>query len=130
MSIALAPVSVQSEIPVPVAVETPSPVPEADPLSVEQWRRAGNAVIIDVRERDEFDEERIQGALLFPKSEFNPAAFPSFGPLKLVLVCLAGKRSLAVGDALRAAGRVEAVSLRGGMLGWMAAGLPVDTGGR
>ncbi len=128
MSIALAPAV--SEIQVPVAAEAPSPVPEVDPLSVEQWRRAGTAVVIDVREKDEFEEERIPGALLFPKSEFNPATFPSFGPLKLVLVCLAGKRSLAVGEALRAAGRPEAVSLRGGMLGWMAAGLPVETGGR
>jgi rhodanese-related sulfurtransferase len=128
MSIALAPAV--SEIQVPVAAETPSPVLEVDPLSIEQWRRAGTAIVIDVREKDEFEEERIPGALLFPKSEFNPATFPSFGPLKLVLVCLAGKRSLAVGEALRAAGRAEAVSLRGGMLGWMAAGLPVETGGR
>jgi rhodanese-related sulfurtransferase len=128
MSAVLAPAV--SEIAVPTPAPVPSPVPEVDPLSVEQWRRAGTAVIIDVRERDEFEEERIPGALLFPKSEFDAAAFPAFGPLKLVLVCLAGKRSLAVGESLRAAGRTEAVSLQGGMLGWMAAGLPVETGGK
>lgn len=127
MSAALAPVV--SEMPAPPPIAIPSPVPEVDPLSVEQWRRAGTAVIVDVRERDEFEEERIPGALLFPKSEFDAAAFPAFGPLKLVLVCLAGKRSVAVGESLRAAGRSEAVSLQGGMLGWMAAGLPVETGG-
>lgn len=128
MSAILAPVA--SEIPVPIPPEPPSPVPEVDPLSVEQWRRAGTAVIVDVRERDEFEEERIPGAVLFPKSEFDASAFPRFGGLKLVLVCLAGKRSLSVGEALRAAGRAEAVSLQGGMLGWMAAGLPVETGGK
>ncbi len=127
MSVALAPA--RSEIPVQAPAEAFSPVPEVDPLSVEQWRRAGTAVIIDVREKDEFEEERIPGALLFPKSEFDAASFPKFGPLKLVLVCLAGKRSLAVGESLLAAGRAEAFSLQGGMLGWMAAGLPVETGG-
>ncbi|MSP79734.1 MAG: rhodanese-like domain-containing protein [Rhodospirillales bacterium] len=114
----------------PIPLEQPSPVPEVDPLSVEQWRRAGTAVIVDVRERDEFEEERIPGALLFAKSEFDAATFPRFGGLKLVLVCLGGKRSLGVGEALRAAGRTEAVSLKGGMLGWMAAGLAVETGGK
>ena len=124
------PAAFASEITVPRQAEQPSPVPEVEPLAVEQWRRAGTAVIVDVRERDEFEEERIPGALLFPKSEFDASAFPRFGGLKLVLVCLAGKRSLAGGEALRAAGRSEAVSLQGGMLGWMAAGLPVETGGK
>lgn len=122
--------AVVSEIAMPIPLEQPSPVPEVDPLSVEQWRRAGTAVIVDVRERDEFEEERIPGALLFAKSEFDAATFPRFGGLKLVLVCLGGKRSLGVGEALRAAGRTEAVSLKGGMLGWMAAGLAVETGGK
>ena len=121
---------IASQIPAPVPSSAPSPVPEVDPLSIEQWRRAGTAVIVDVRERDEFEEERIPGALLFPKSEFDAAHFPRFDRLKLVLVCLAGKRSLSVGELLRAAGRTEAVSIQGGMLGWMAAGLPVETGGK
>jgi len=128
LSAVLAPIV--SEIPAPVPPAQPSPVPEVDPLSVEQWRRTGTAVIVDVRETDEFEEERIPGALLFPKSEFDASAFPRFGGLKLVLVCLGGKRSLSVGEALRAAGRIEAVSLQGGMLGWMAAGLPVETCGK
>jgi rhodanese-related sulfurtransferase len=122
MSAALAPTV--SEI----RVTAPAPaVPKVDPLTVEQWRRAGTAVIIDVREKDEFEEERIPGALLFPKSGFDSATFPRFGDLKLVIVCLASKRSLAVGETLRAAGRTEGLSLQGGMLAWMAAGLPVET---
>ena len=128
MSVALAPVASEIKLPIPPA--QPSPVAEVDPLTVEQWRRAGGAVIVDVRERDEFEEERIPGALLFPKSEFDAARFPRFDGLKLVLVCLAGKRSIAVGEMLRAAGRAEALSLQGGMLGWMAAGLTVETGGK
>lgn len=122
------PFPVASDIPVTLPPAPVAAVPEVDPLTIEQWRRAGSAVIVDVREREEFEEERIPGALLFPKSEFEAAAFPRFRGLKLVLVCLAGKRSLAVGEVLRAEGRTEAVSLQGGMLGWMAAGLPVETG--
>ena len=128
MTAFLAPVASEIEMPIPPAQS--SPVPEVDPLTVEQWRRSGKVVIVDVRERDEFDEERIPGALLFPKSEFAAPDFPRFDKLKLVLVCLAGKRSLAVGEMLRAAGRAEALSLQGGMLGWMAAGLTVETGGK
>ncbi|MBM3565269.1 MAG: rhodanese-like domain-containing protein [Alphaproteobacteria bacterium] len=110
------------------AAETPPRTPEVDALTVEQWRKAGHVAIVDVREQDEFDEERIPGALLFPKSAFDPAALPRFDGKKLVLVCLAGKRSLAVGEILQDRDRVEALSLQGGMLAWMAAGLPVETG--
>ena len=119
-----------SEIPAPVPPALLLPAPEVDPLSVEQWRKSGKAVIVDVRERDEFEEERIPGSLLFPKSEFDSRVFPRFDGLKLVLVCLSGKRSLGVGELLRAAGRAEAVSIQGGILAWMAAGLPVETGGK
>ena len=115
------------DVSVPAADALPR-TPEVDALTVEQWRRAGNLVVIDVREQDEFDEERIPGARLFPKSTFDVAALPRFEGQKVVLVCLAGKRSLAVGEWLQDAGRTEAVSLQGGMLGWMAAGLPVETG--
>ncbi len=115
-------------VPAAPVAETPPRTSEVDALTVEQWRKDGVVVIIDVREQDEFDEERIPGARLFPKSAFDAAALPRFEELKVVLVCLAGKRSLAVGEWLQDAGRTEAVSLQGGMLGWMAAGLPVETG--
>lgn len=111
-----------------VAAEIPLRTPEIEALTLEQWRRDGNAVVIDVREQDEFDEERIPGALLFPKSAFDVGALPRFEDKKVVLVCLAGKRSLAVGEWLQDAGRTEVLSLQGGMLAWMAAGLPVETG--
>ena len=110
------------------AAEAPPRTPEVDALTVAQWRRDGNVVVVDVREQDEFDEERIPGAKLYPKSAFDAAALPRFEGQKVVLVCLAGKRSLAVGEWLQDTGRTEAVSLQGGMLAWMAAGLPVETG--
>lgn len=110
------------------AAARPPRTPEVDALTVEQWRNEGSLVIVDVREQDEFEEERIPGARLFPKSAFDAAALPRFEGQKVVLVCLAGKRSLAVGEWLHDAGRTEAVSLQGGMLAWMAAGLPVETG--
>lgn len=113
--------------PAPI-VEAPPRTPEIEALTLEQWRRDGNVVVIDVREQEEFDEERIPGALLYPKSSFDVGALPRYEGKKVVLICLAGKRSLAVGEWLQDAGRTEALSLQGGMLAWMAAGLPVETG--
>lgn len=65
----------------------------------------GRAVLIDVREADEYAAEHIPGALLHPLSSFNPAALPQ--GLPLILQCGSGKRSAtamarcqAVGGAL------------------------------
>lgn len=103
---------------------------EIDVQEAKRWLDQGAAVLIDVRESDEFAGEHIPGATLVPLSRFDPAKAQAPGK-KVVLQCRSGKRSL---DALRmlgaAAGSVEAYSMKGGIIAWKEAGLPVETGGR
>lgn len=101
---------------------TPSNVVEVEPATVAHWIAAGEALLVDVRESDEYAEERIPGALLLPFSAFDANSFPRVPCKKVVLVCLSGKRSLKAGARLAEAGMPSALALKGGMLAWSAAG--------
>jgi rhodanese-related sulfurtransferase len=81
-------------------------------------------VLIDVREPAEFAAERIEGALLFPLSSFDPAALPDPGIRKLVFQCGSGKRSAMAVERSVAAGLPYTAHLAGGLMAWKAAGLP------
>lgn len=89
-----------------------------------QLLSAHTAELIDVREPAEFEAERIPGALLFPLSEFDPAALPKDPGKRLVLQCGTGKRSAMAAQRLFAAGYTEVSHLAGGIKAWKEAGLP------
>ncbi len=95
-----------------------TPVEVHDQL-LRQW-----IVLIDVREPQEYANERISGAMLFPLSAFDPHALPVGGPRRIVFQCGTGKRSaMAVAKCLEAG--VQATNhLKGGLQAWKAADLP------
>lgn len=87
----------------------------------------GHAVLVDVREADEFAAGHVAGAISMPLSHFRPSALP-FNGKQVVLTCAAGRRS-AVALEKAAAGRPDIdTHLAGGMSAWCAVGLPVVTG--
>lgn len=81
-------------------------------------------VLIDVREPQEYAAERIQSALLFPFSTFDPSALPFSDGRPVVLHCGSGKRSAAALAACAAAGVPVRQHMQGGITAWKAAGLP------
>ncbi len=87
--------------------------------------RAGNVVLVDVREPGEFAAERIAGAVLHPLSGFDPAALPQGD---LVFQCGIGKRSLMAIQRAVAAGLPYTAHLAGGLMAWKQAGLPTERG--
>ncbi len=97
---------------------------DATPAQVHAWLTAGEIVLVDVREANEYAFERIHGALLYPLSTFDATALPSEGR-RLVLHCGSGKRSLTAAHKLQAAGHGQLTHLAGGIQAWKAAGLPV-----
>lgn len=105
-------------------------VPE---VTAEWVRSAGSAGIrlIDVREPDEFRGElgRIQGAELVPLGTIERAAAAWDRAQPVVLICRSGGRSGKAALTLLAAGFGKVVSMRGGMMGWNAKGLPVERDG-
>ena len=88
--------------------------------------QAGEALVVDVREVDEFAAGHIPGAVNMPLSNFQPSKLPHPQGKTLVLNCLGGKRS---GMALDKCGVAQAevdTHLAGGFGAWQAARLPVE----
>lgn len=101
---------------------------ELEPADVAALVDARQAVLVDVREDDEFAEERIAGSLLQPMSDFEPDSWaPVPGYPETILMCLGGVRSAAVGRRLMQAGHAKVVHLKGGLVAWKAAGLPTES---
>lgn len=89
---------------------------------------AGTALLVDVREADEFAAEHIAGAVNMPLSSFQPSQLPDAGGRTIILQCAGGKRSGMALDKCAAAQAVIDTHLAGGIAAWKAAGLPVTQG--
>ena len=76
-------------------VSKPLDVPEADALTVRGWLKAGEIVLVDVRETAEYEQEHIPGSVLCPLSVFDAELFPEIPEKNVVLHCAIGKRSAA-----------------------------------
>lgn len=83
-----------------------------------------DAVIIDVREPHEFEEEHIAGAQSIPVSSLNPEKLPR--GKTAILYCGLGKRSAAAAEQLVQAGFDNVATVEGGIAGWKRSGLPTD----
>ena len=88
---------------------------------------AEGAVVLDVRNPDEYETAHVPGAVLIPIDELGGrfAEIPEADPL--YVICAAGGRSLTAATALREAG-YPALSVTGGTNGWIERGEPVVTG--
>ncbi len=97
---------------------------ELEPEAVKAMLEAGEAVLVDVREDDEYAEAHIEGSVLSPMSDFEVETWPSFPGRKVIISCLGGVRSAAVARKLIASGQGWAIHLKGGLNAWRDAGLP------
>lgn len=101
---------------------------DVTPAALKDLLAGGAAVLIDVREPDEFAAERIAGAINMPLSSFDPARVPAAAGKTVVLQCAGGKRSGIALDRCRMAQTAINRHLAGGIGAWKAAGLPVVRG--
>lgn len=86
-------------------------------------RREKGAVLLDVREPEEWAAGHAPGAVHLPLADVSTAV-PRFADAEVLAVCRSGNRSAKAAEALAAAG-VTARNVSGGMTAWTAAGLPV-----
>lgn len=100
---------------------------ELDPATVNTLLANGEAVLVDVREEEEYAEEHIAGSLLHPMSDFELDKWPSFPGKKVIISCLGGVRSAAIGNKLIGAGHGWVTHMKGGLNAWKDAGLPTIT---
>lgn len=106
-----------------------SEITEIDAQTAKQWVDDGDAILLDVREIQELEEARIDGALHNAMSTFDFNAVPKDGDKKVVVFCAHGMRSYQVADYLVREGMLEdAYSMAGGIVAWAQAGLPFDRG--
>jgi rhodanese-related sulfurtransferase len=101
---------------------------EIGPAELAAMLKDGTALLVDVREPDEFVAGHIAGAINLPLSDFAPDKVPDAGGKTVVLQCAGGKRS---GMALERCGAAQSAidtHLAGGIGAWKSAGLPVVTG--
>lgn len=96
-------------------------------LEAAQLLREDDAVLLDVREPDEWRAVRAPGALHIPMRQLSTSAHLLPGTGTIVCICHVGARSAVVAEALVGAG-YDAVNVAGGMDAWAAAGLPVERG--
>jgi rhodanese-related sulfurtransferase len=94
------------------------------PGDVADGLRRGELTVVDVREPAELRAGRIKGALNIPLGQLDRRMTELQDGGTVAFVCQSGARS---GRAARAAAKagVEAVNVRGGVLGWARAGLPL-----
>lgn len=86
------------------------------------------AILVDVREADEFAAGHVAGAHSMPLSRFRASDLPLDGDKQLILMCAAGRRSAMALEKTAAARPEIDTHLAGGLAAWRAAGLPVVAG--
>ncbi len=104
----------------------PKPLITLTPEAVEERVRLGHALLIDIREADEFARQHVPGALSRPLSRFGAGALPEMAEIIVVFTCRSGMRTAANAERLAAAVAGQAFVLDGGLDGWRRAGLPVE----
>ncbi len=85
-------------------------------------------VFVDVRERDEWEEGHIPGAMHVPRGNLESRienAVPDRSS-RVVLYCASGNRSAFAAKTLEELGYVDAVSLAGGFVDWKRNGFPTQ----
>ncbi|MEJ7793238.1 MAG: rhodanese-like domain-containing protein [Gaiellaceae bacterium] len=99
-------------------------VPEVSAEDAFARSASGEAVIVDVRESDEWEAGHIPGALHIPLAELE-ARWPELRASDSVIaVCRSGNRSATATQALRSVG-IDAANLSGGVKAWAGAELPL-----
>lgn len=93
---------------------------EASVMTSEQ-----KAVIIDVREDSEWNEQHIPGAIHIPLAQLNDRLLEleQYKQSPVVTQCKAGGRSAKAFDVLKLAGFSKVYNMDGGIMAWEKAGL-------
>jgi rhodanese-related sulfurtransferase len=84
----------------------------------------GSAVLVDLREPDEYAREHIPGARLVPLSSFNAHDFDGDRDRAIVFHCKSGNRTALNAERILGRNFRESYALAGGIDAWKAAGLP------
>jgi molybdopterin/thiamine biosynthesis adenylyltransferase/rhodanese-related sulfurtransferase len=103
-------------------------IAEVDAARARDFISERGAAIVDVRERDEWDEGHLPGAVHVPRGNLESrieAAVPDKAS-PVLLYCASGNRSAFAAKSLEDLGYENVVSLAGGFTDWKRNGLPFE----
>jgi hydroxyacylglutathione hydrolase len=106
------------------------PIQTMDSMTVHDLAKQiedGSLVVLDVRDRTEWQEASVPGAVNCSAGEIAQGAEPQLNGGRVAVICGSGYRSMVAASLLQAAGRENLVNVEGGMTAWQDAGLPTST---
>jgi rhodanese-related sulfurtransferase len=103
-----------------------SPLILLRPDDVAERLSEGRAILVDIREPDEFARRRARGALSRPLSDLAAKGLGMPDAREVIFTCRSGLRTHANGARLAAACGRRAYVLEGGLDAWAAAGLELE----
>ena len=108
----------------------PQSIPAFDPLYADIRRRdpIRPALLLDVRERQEFMSVRIEGSLFIPMSQLGAHQQDIPRDRPIMVICASGSRSVDAAGYLLSVGWEDVGSVAGGIATWERMGLPVKRG--
>ena len=103
-----------------------TPLREIDAKTLKRWLDEDKAVLVDIRESDEYVREHIPGSRLVPLTSFDGADFPKDHDKIAVFHCNTGNRTCQAAPQILGTGFKDVYHLDGGLKAWKAEGLPVE----
>ena len=103
-------------------------ITEIRPTDAAAKMKSGDTVIVDVREKDEWDEDRIPDAIHLSRGMIEIEIEEKVPDLNTTIICHCGGggRSALVAESLQKMGHKNVRSMAGGFKAWKAAGLPTE----
>jgi len=101
-------------------------ITEISPTDAAAKAKSSDTVIVDVREKDEWDEEHISDAVQMSRGMLELEVEDKFPDRNMTIICHCGGggRSALAAESLQKMGYKNARSMAGGFRAWKAAGLP------
>lgn len=98
-------------------------IQEVDAFALEQMRKQGEVVLIDVRTEVEFAQGSISGAKHIPLHMLPLLSDQLEQENPVIIICRSGARSAQACAFLGSKGFANVYNLRGGVIGWAQAGM-------
>ena len=113
----------------PVLQRRMSPMKEIGTVNVTQLINHQNALLLDVREANEFAGAKLPQAVHIPLSQLKDRVgeLAMMSSRRVVVYCGVGRRARTAGSILANAGFGSIYMLSGGLKAWKDAGLPLET---
>jgi rhodanese-related sulfurtransferase len=109
-----------------LVAEAKKSITEISPQDSAERLKGGEAVVVDVREQDEWDEEHIPGAIHISRGTIELDIEDKVPDSNAMIIthCGGGGRSALAAESLQKMGYKNVRSMAGGFKAWKAAGLP------